>query len=481
MSIKESFEKDKERQFLQVLLDAVLEPIFIFDNSGEILLFNELSESLLDRSKELRINQACFSQIEGSLLKLARKDGPFREDLDLVVVSGPESVFFARLQRSQSVRRSLHSDRLQSLGLLSGSVAHDFNNILAGIMGHVSYLQNVLPKEGKHSQSLEAIEEGSQKAATLTRQILDFARYDVECAPEPVELNDLVRRTVLLLKGALPPTIRLNVEARDPSLYVLGVEGRVAQLLVNLVVNARDALKGVQSGGEILLRTELVKDGRSVALIVSDNGSGICASDLERICDPYFSTKGSEGNGLGLATVMSILEDIGGELEISSQEGEGATFTILLPCLNSDVVKNLADSSKPVDEASVISGRILLIDDEKSVRDALELTLQAEGYDVTAVGTGSLGVHAACEGPPYDLILLDMIMAEMPGIEVFRKLQERGCNTPVLVMSGFCDPKDIEEILSKGGVGFLQKPFTMDVLSGKVVEVLRGAGSGAPI
>jgi two-component system cell cycle sensor histidine kinase/response regulator CckA len=365
----------------------------------------------------------------------------------------------------------LHAQRLQTLGMLSGGIAHDFNNVLAGILGHVTYLKAVLPKEGKHIESLEAIEEGSNKASLLTREIVNFSKLD-ENKAEYSEISDVINQTAKLIRGALPPKYKIELDLSDEPLVVGLSESNLAQIIVNLVMNARDAIvdQGIIS---VSVARSKLNDNTFCLLTVKDNGKGIPKSILDKVCNLYFSTKKEKGNGLGLATVSEIVSKSGGKLKIESKENVGTEIKVYLPLCGQIVEEGQEEERNEEDSLIQGSGKILVVDDEDSVRNVVCMSLEHVGYEVVAASSGQEALDEyKSANYDYDLLIIDMLMPGLSGEETFEELKALNPNVKALFISGYTSEASVENVLSSGGLGFLQKPFTIEQLTKKVVECM---------
>lgn len=375
------------------------------------------------------------------------------------------------------------TQRLETLGLLASGVAHDFNNVLTGILGHVSYLRTILPAKGPHTESLKAMEEGARKATSISQQILSFSKLDPGEETCRVDLGDLTARTVSLLRGAISPEFSLQFNAPPSPHCLLGVEGRLAQIIVNLAINARDA---VTCGGEIAIEVRRCADSERlvrvfnsnelpcasyVVLGVRDNGHGMSQEIMDRMFEPYFSTKKEKGTGLGLSTVAAIVRQMGGAIEVISEMNVGSEINVYFPMLEetpSTTTDAQRTDPRPL-ELPKGSERVLIIDDEYAVRNVLSLSLQHLGYEVEVAASGSEALELYARAPTsFDLILLDMLMPQMSGDRVFFRLKELRPDIKVLLISGFASEDAIQSVLRSGGLGFIQKPFTIDELARQV-------------
>lgn len=378
-----------------------------------------------------------------------------------------------------------HRQRIETLGIIAGGVAHDFNNVLTGILGHVAYLKHVLPKESQGLESVSAIEEGALKAAGLTQQILSFSRIEASEQLAQVDVPSVLTSVAVLLKSAIPADVSLVVNPGACPFRVLASEVNIAQIVINLIINARDAITG-KGTIEILLQPSLDAGeigaffGNEPAsshygvLEVRDTGSGMSEHVKARLFEPYFTTKSAAGTGLGLATVNSIVKQLGGAVEVESELGQGTTFRIVLPL----VVEEALQVTESVDPGGVVNkGRgekILVIDDEDAVRNVLGLSLAHLGYDVTTAASGREGLEKfqSAKGA-IRLVILDLLMPGLSGEDVFYRLREMQPDLQVLIVSGFSSAHVVERILEDGGSDFIQKPFSIEVLSEKVRGCLR--------
>jgi hypothetical protein len=380
-------------------------------------------------------------------------------------------------EQERIARRVQQSQRLESLGQLVGGVAHDFNNLLNVIQGYADFtaeqVEALAPADPRLEPVLEDIEQvrvAAQQASRLTRQLLTFAREDV-IRPEVLDLNEAVKEAGQLLRRTLGEHIDLVIAA-EPALWrVKADRGQLEQVLVNLAVNARDAMPG---GGRLSIdtgNTEVdaayatgrpdLKLGRYARLRVSDTGTGMDRATVARVFEPFFSTKPKgHGTGLGLATVYGVVTQAAGNIEIYSEVGLGTTITVLLPATDEDAAPYLAPPGT-IDDQRGHGETILVVEDEESLRQLTTRILTRNGYQVCAVGNGAEAVRRASDmAQPITLLLTDVVMPEMLGNEVAARIGAIRPDVPALFMSGYAQP-----ILDSHGVGaasfdILAKPFT---------------------
>jgi two-component system cell cycle sensor histidine kinase/response regulator CckA len=373
-----------------------------------------------------------------------------------------------------------HAQRMETLGLLAGGVAHDFNNILTGILGHLAYLQNVLPSTGPHVESLSAIEEGALRGSGITQQILKFSRLEQSEPSTRVDLGEMVSRVCLLVKGTIPSEVTLQFSPPARPVSVLASEAYLSQVIINLIVNARDAIK---KGGRIEVEIERACSSEEVsrlfgtepaapaygALVVRDSGEGMDDEVKARLFEPYFTTKKQGGTGLGLTTVFSIVKSLGGAIEVASEKGVGTEFRVVLPVVEDQIGKETFEVESEEGPLPGQGERILVVDDEYAVRNVLGLSLTHLGYTVETAASGldALDKFGEAEGR-YDLVILDLLMPGLSGEEVFNRLRRLRPDLRVLIVSGFSSEQVVTRILANGGRDFIQKPFSIEVLSRKV-------------
>jgi CheY-like chemotaxis protein len=338
-----------------------------------------------------------------------------------------------------------------------------------------------LPRDHQGSESIEAIEEGALKAAGLTQQILNYSRLEASEQLAQVDVGNVLSGITVLLKSAIPASITLNAHPSEQPFVVLASEVNIAQILINLIINARDAVSG-QGLIDISLVHELEQHeqerlfgpepaaARYGAIQVSDNGCGMSEEVKARLFEPYFTTKNSAGTGLGLATVHSIVQQLGGVVECESQLGTGTTFTIALPLVDDPRMEHADSEGYSSDDTARGGGeRILVVDDEDAVRNVLGLSLAHLGYEVETAASGreALEKFQAAQGS-IRMVILDLLMPGLSGEDVFYRLREMEPNLNVLIVSGFSSSHVVERILSDGARDFIQKPFSIEVLSEKV-------------
>lgn len=376
------------------------------------------------------------------------------------------------------------SQKMEAVGRLAGGVAHDFNNLLMVIAGRAEVLLGRLGADDPLRRDLQLISDASKRGTSLTRQLLAFSRRQI-LRPTAVDLNALVTRMADMLRRLIGEDVVLQLALSPELRRVTADPGQIEQVIMNLAINARDAMP---SGGVLTIETRglvfaelhmtglmTVPPGRYIAVSVADTGHGIAESVRPFLFDPFFTTKdASKGTGLGLSTVYGIVRQSNGYIDVQSEPQHGATFTVLLP--EAEQGLEAAAPHGAVVRTSVGSETVLLVEDEKDVRDLIEETLRSAGYRVLAAGNGQEATGIARTYPgPIHVLLSDVLMPGMRGPTLARQLQATRPNLRVLLMSGYTDPVTD---LAEGDATLLQKPFSASELLQRIREVLGPLSSG---
>jgi CheY-like chemotaxis protein len=375
------------------------------------------------------------------------------------------------------------AQKMETIGKLAGGIAHDFNNLLMVILGYVELILNDLDKAHRHHELLTQVHRAGCRARDITRQLLVFSRKQI-LQPVVMNLNDIVKN----LQGMLGPLIGEDIEvftffAGDLG-PVLADPGQVEQVLMNLVVNARDAMP---RGGRLIIETanvELdvgyarrhvgVEPGRYVMLAVTDTGCGMDKETMDRIFDPFFTTKEfGKGTGLGLSTVYGIVSQSGGHIACQSEPGRGTTFRIYLPGTDAGPVRRAEPAPEPVRTGG--GEHILVAEDEAAVRDLVRKMLEPLGYRVTLAASGNDALTLVTEkGLDPDLVITDVVMPGMGGKELIERLREIRPGQRFLYMSGYADNGVGRRGVLDPDTPYLQKPFTdIREFAARIEEALR--------
>jgi len=386
-----------------------------------------------------------------------------------------------------------HAQKMEAVGQLAGGVAHDFNNILTAIIGNTELaldrLRETMPADDAAVEGLEAVERAAQRAASLTRRLLVFSRRDV-AKPEVLELNRTLREMESMLRRLISENTRLNLALAPDLPAVLADVGQIEQVIMNLVVNARDAMP---DGGELTIGTASVlldalyvqthaesRVGPHALLTVSDTGCGMDAGTAERIFEPFFTTKPAGlGTGLGLATVYAIVKQAGGHINVYSEPGRGSTFRIYLPV--AEIAAERPAGALPEEPLPGGTEAVLLCEDDETVRHLAAHLLAEAGYAVLAAEGGQQALRlAAAHRGPLHLLITDVIMPDVNGRKLADLLVAAQPGLKVLFMSGYTSNIIAHHGVLDAGVEFMEKPFSRRTFLIRVREVLDKPASARP-
>jgi PAS domain S-box-containing protein len=507
---------------LETLLDAAPDAMMCVDSDGRIVLANAQVEMLFGyRPRELTgqpvemlvpdgarpahpaHRAACGAdpgpRSLGTRTGLAgrRRDGStFPAEISLSAIDTDEGLVVTAVRdvsqrlRDQAERERLQSAadraRLESLGQLAGGVAHDFNNLLGVILNYAAFVRDEVAKDPPQVQwqavraDIAQVERAAQRAAGLTRQLLAFARRGM-LQPRVFSLNDVLADLQPTLVRTLGEHVKLVTILADDLGDVLADRGQIEQVVINLAVNARDSMP---DGGILTIETANTQTdnisapgrvglaaGHCVSMTVCDTGTGIPHDVMDRVFEPFFSTKAKgEGTGLGLATAYGIIQQASGNLRIYSEPGLGTTVTALLP-----VTDRLARSGGPPRQASSAGHgqRVLVVEDEPAMREVTRRLLERSGYRVLTASSGPEAIDMITGQPaPVDLLLTDVVMPQMLGKEVAQRIRALQPGIRVLFMSGYAQGVLGRHGVLEPGVNLIEKPFSESSLMAKLLEVL---------
>jgi len=441
------------------------------------------------------ITAAVAATVFAAVREIERSADAVRSALDELQAETRRRVALEDERRKAEVAIA-EARRLETVGRLAGGVAHDFNNSLVAILGWADLVlgraRRGAPLEGRGGieEGLKNVNKAATQASHLTRQLLAFARREV-LDPRPLDVNAAIQGTTAALTRLLTDDVRIRFEPGRGLPPILGDEGRLAQILMNLAANARDAMP---SGGTFGIETRLVEAGlapasapdagaRYVEVVVRDSGVGMDAATRARIFEPFFTTKGpGRGTGLGLASVQGAVAQGGGYVGVESEPGRGTTFTLGFPAASAE-----ARAPSPSERAAPASGRggagrrVLLAEDEPLVRDTMSTALRSAGFDVIEAATGDGALEAARRHKgELDLLCTDGIMPGLPTSRLIEAFQELFPRAAVLVCSGYVEEELLRRGIEERALGFLAKPFTGDALVARALEVIDAARLAAP-
>jgi len=383
-------------------------------------------------------------------------------------------------ERKKLEQQFLRAQRLESIGTLASGLAHDLNNVLAPITMAIPLLREK-PRDHAEKEILETLECSARRGEGIVKQVLSFVR-GIDGDRTILQIKHLVSELRNFLRETFPPSLRVHVKYAKDLWTVTGDATQISQVLMNLAVNARDAMP---QGGTLTVEAQNVelndkasdvhldaKPGRYVAVTVADSGSGIPAELMHRIFDPFFTTKDpGKGTGLGLFTVLTIMKSHGGFVDVQSEPGKGTQFKIFFPAAE------VAETEKSVSAEEIPQGNgqvILIVDDEESITELLEALLRAKGYNVLIAkdGTEALAVYTENKDR-ISVVLLDLLMPYLDGTATIRAMQRIKPGVKIIAMSGLLlDKEKLGDMLTVERIPFLQKPFSIEKLLTTIHELL---------
>ncbi len=474
--------------------ELAVEPVWKGVHSLDETLYRELW---------LKIKQNGSLTLETELQTASGEYRPVEVNCSYLTVDGIEAV--CTVSRDLTARRAAEKERqlmeqqlretqkLESLGVLAGGVAHDFNNLLTGILGNASLARDRLPETDPLHGPLQQVEKAAIRAAELCQQMLAYAGKG-RVVVGPVDISTLVSETANLLNVTIAhrAVLELRLGRRLP--LVQADATQIRQIVMNLVLNAAEAIdrtdgRIIVSTGSVQMTQELINSARVTAglepgecvfLEVRDNGIGMDAATLERIFEPFFTTKFT-GRGLGLAAVLGIVRSHQGALFVDSRRGEGTTFRLILSPEPTARRLRVRPEKKPT-QAAASHGRVLIIDDEESVRQVATQALERQGFQVASAPDGEVGLQVLRSAPnPFHVVLLDFTMPHGDGATILRQLRESHAGTPVVMMSGFTEEETRQRLGTLAIEGFLAKPFNLTHLRSKVDTIIKAHTPAPPL
>ena len=510
--VKTGHQLQDANDFLRKVMEGSTNSLVVLDITGHITMFNGRFEALSGRSREelmglpfcrlftgdslSRINSELYNMTTEHNKNVTFETLISRPDgLDLNLFCGAVPLFTegtisgvvvsldditerlnAEDQRLQLERQLQHAQKLESLGVLAGGIAHDFNNILTIILGYCNVIKDDADSAPEQAEYVQRIEDAANRAGDLCRQMLTYAGKN-ELQHSPINMSMMVDEMVKMLHSGIKNNVTVELNLRD-ELVVIADNSQIQQVIMNLVINAAEAI-GDLNGTVIisLSKVDIFEDqtekdysntpisvGSYICLEVTDNGCGMDKETRNRIFEPFFTTKFT-GRGLGISSTLGIVKSHNGALQLSSTPGEGSTFKIYLPLPEIPVEAKNKPAACNTPDARLGSGTILLVDDEEELRTIGPIRLKQIGYSTLTATNGREALEIYREhAEKIDLVLLDVLMPELGGVETYYQLREISTTIPIVFCSG-CSQKELSsDILNDEHTDFLRKPYDTDQL-----------------
>jgi two-component system, cell cycle sensor histidine kinase and response regulator CckA len=461
-------------------LQAELSSIYPNPNDREVFL------DLLHVRRTLKHHAGEYRRVDGRIIHTIENIiGSFDGNGNLVEIKG----FIIDNTEQKNLEEQLrHSQKMEAMGTLAGGIAHDFNNILTAVLGNAEMGMLRIPEDNKAHHNLREILKAGKRARDLVKQILTFSRQEKQ-EPRPLQITSIVKEVVKLLRVSLPETISIHKDISTSAEIVLADPIQIHQLLMNLGTNAGHAMQ--ESGGVLEVKlTNVVmetnsafhdfdlKPGQYVELTVSDTGCGMDRAVMERIFDPFFSTKTfGEGSGMGLAVVHGIVKTLGGAIKVESEPGKGSTFRVYLPKITADIGQETEGTALAFTNAEY--PRMLLVDDDETLLKVGKRMLERFGYRVTVKSSGIEAIEFFKRNPAqFDLLITDQRMPKMDGLKLVEAILNVRPDIPTIVYTGYSEELDQEKMKSLGVWEWVRKPVVFSELARVARKVLEQKNNG---
>ena len=456
-------------------------------NSGRNFISNDINRAIASGAShsELTVVTTTGTKIPCSIVLIAHKDSYDNLSHFSVILRDIRLIKEAEYERQQLLEQLHRSRQMETLGRLAGGVAHDYNNLMTIIMGNAELgLMNL--KENKSSRAeLEVILDSAGKAARLSSQLLDFSSKQM-IEPQVMNLNEVIKSTQKLVNSMMGEGITITLDCATDLWPIKIDRSQLEQIILNLSVNAHDAMESkgdfiLQTSNVVLTTTQaasegLEKGGGYVELLVRDTGCGMDENIQDKIFDPFFTTKEKgKGTGLGLSAVYGSVKQNMGNIHVDSEPGVGTTFRIRFPKSEAENLKDLTETTQ-TDDADINNGTetIILVEDDKAVRELLARVLSKHGYTILEAEDGIEALNLIENGAVCDLVISDIIMPRMDGMELFRELKRRKLESKIILMSGHSNEFMSLDKLSDENITLLKKPFQPIKFSKIVRDLLDG-------
>lgn len=457
--------------------ELIGQPIFKLYPSDYHVEANRILLEIFERNREVKDLEEQMVTHKGELIDVSVNASIIRD--------GSGQPFIRAVARDITEKKNLeakiiHAQRIDSIGNLAGGVAHDFNNILTSILGSTSIMKRKMKRDDQWYRFVDIVETAARRGASLTRQLLTFARKST-IEFRPVVVNDIIEETLRLFERSIDKTISIRRELTDEVCIISGDDGQLQQSFLNLLINARDAMP---EGGVVTVQSAKVhleedrdanpefRKGEYVAVSITDTGVGMDSHVQQHIFEPFFTTKDQgKGTGLGLSVVYGVVNSHNGFISVRSEPNHGSQFTLHFPLV--PVTEGIRRHVRP-SKLERGNESVLVIDDEKNVADVISGMLESLGYQTTVVDSGRKAINLYKKKRRFDIVILDINMPNMSGKETFARLKEIEPNVRVIISTGYSN-RAMEDIPWRNAVeAFLQKPYQIEELSKTMRLVLDG-------
>ena len=470
----------------------ILDSVVVDENVQTIgSSFYDLLETIQKEAFQTNLDNLLKTKEETSLLEVVFKDKKYHATAHISVLedhlnekSAPKFYiqFIDISEQTRLKEQFTQSQKMQAVGQLAGGIAHDFNNLLTAMIGYCDLLlQRHLPNDSSYKDVIQ-IKQNAERASNLVRQLLAFSRQQ-SLQPKVIKVTEILSELSALLRRLIGVNIDFDINHGRGLSTIRADISQIEQVIVNLVVNARDAIG--ENSGSISIKTynyacvrkqhighSVMPKGEYVAIEIQDTGSGIPESMLESVFEPFFSTKEvGEGTGLGLSTVYGIMQQSQGFVEVKSTVGEGTTFTLYFPEFKEDPKPVIEKKEKQEDLLG--GGSLMLVEDEDSVRMFCARALREKGYEVIEAENGESALKLIREGHKFDVLITDVVMPKMDGPTLNKKVRDILPNTKTIFISGYAEDTFRKDLDSSEQIHFLSKPFSLKDLASKVKSVIQ--------